>query len=89
MFLLTFAGCVFMYVSGRVRFRCSLVKASQGREAKAVTPQASDDLRKIKAEVLGDFRPSGALSGPLERQKTTQDEKPGLGKGSGPLETAY
>eukprot|EP00959_Pyramimonas_sp_CCMP1952_P356909 7473520-Pyramimonas_sp.AAC.1 len=29
------------------------------------------------------FRPRGALAGPRDRQKTTQDEKPVLGSGSG------
>ena len=41
-------------------------------------------LKKIKTEVFRNFRPPRALNGPRERQRTTQDEKPVPGKGSGP-----
>ena len=44
---------------------------------------AAERIEKIKTEVFRNFRPPGALDGPRERQKLTQDEKPVPGKGSG------
>eukprot|EP00959_Pyramimonas_sp_CCMP1952_P283539 5927414-Pyramimonas_sp.AAC.1 len=43
-------------------------------------------MKKSLREVFLNFRPLGALTGPRERQKATQDGKPVMGKGSGPLE---
>ena len=37
----------------------------------------------IRTEVFRRFRPLGSLAGPRDRQKTTRDEQPVLGKGSG------
>ena len=51
--------------------------------------QTCDVLQKIRTEVFGHFRPLGALAGPRDGQKTTQDEKPVPGKGSGLPGTAY
>ena len=42
-------------------------------------------LEKIEPEVLRDSRPLGALNGPRDRQKSTQDGKPVPGKVSGHL----
>ena len=52
-------------------------------------PQISDAMKKIKTKVFRNFRPPGALSGPWERQETTQDEKLVLGKSPGLPGTAY
>ena len=44
--------------------------------------QRSSAPKKLVRPDFGHFRPSEALNGPRERQKTTQDEKPVPGKGS-------
>ena len=41
--------------------------------------------KQSRREVFGRFRPPGALNGPRGLQKTIQDEKPVLGRVSGPL----
>ena len=68
------------------------VDGGDARRQRASRPSSSSDLRRreqITAEVFRSFRPPGALNGPRERQKTTRDEKPVPGKGSGPPGTAY
>ena len=41
--------------------------------------------KKVTTEVFRRFRPPGALNGPRDRQKITQEEKPVPGKASSPL----
>ena len=63
-------------------------RSEGGEEASPLLPQTCDVL-KIRTEVFGRFRLLGALAGPWDRQKTIQDEKPVLGKGSGLPGTAH
>ena len=62
---------------------------SEPSAASTRAPPRISDVKKSRREVFCNFRPLEAFSGPPERQKRIQDEKPVLGNGSGLPGIAY